>query len=60
MSKRVHLFVSPHLDDVALSCGGYVRYLTRAGELVIVLTVFSADPPAGTALSWLARRNQTA
>jgi len=60
MSKHVHLFVSPHLDDVALSCGGYVRYLTRAGELVIVLTVFAADLPAGTALSWLARRNQTA
>ena len=60
MSKRVHLFISPHLDDVALSCGGYVRHLTSAGELVSVLTVFTADPPAGTTLSWFARRNQSA
>ena len=56
MSKRVHLFISPHLDDIALSCGGYVRRLTTAGECVIVLTIFAGDLPAGVSPPWLARR----
>ena len=57
MSQEIYLFISPHLDDVALSCGGYARRLTSAGERVIVATVMTADPPASEPLSWLARRN---
>ena len=37
------LFVSPHFDDVALSCGGTVARHARVGR-AIVATVFSAVP----------------
>src|SRR5579875_480337 len=37
------LFVSPHLDDVALSCGGTVVHAARAGEATVV-TVFAGGP----------------
>src|SRR5262249_35246781 len=52
-----HLFVAPHLDDVALSCGGLVRRLTAGGERVLVATVVTADPPAEMPLTRLARRH---
>lgn len=39
-----HLFVSPHYDDIALSCGGTVARLTRAGDAAAVVTVFGAEP----------------
>jgi LmbE family N-acetylglucosaminyl deacetylase len=57
MTKSVYLFISPHLDDVVLSCGGYISHLTVAGECVFIATVITADIPSGTPLSWLARRN---
>lgn len=37
------VFVSPHLDDVALSCGGAVAKAARAGSPLIV-TVFAGEP----------------
>jgi LmbE family N-acetylglucosaminyl deacetylase len=46
-----HLFISPHLDDIALSCGGYAYRLGCAGERVLIATVCTADAPAGQALS---------
>lgn len=45
------VFLSPHLDDIALSCGGYVRRLTRAGERVVMLSVCTADAPSDQVLS---------
>jgi LmbE family N-acetylglucosaminyl deacetylase len=36
------LAVSPHLDDVAFSCGGVLATLSRAGWRVRVVTVFTA------------------
>jgi len=39
-----YLFISPHFDDVALSCGGWVAALARAGERVTVVTVCAARP----------------
>ena len=36
-----HVFVAPHPDDVALSCGGLVARLRERGEDVAVLTLFS-------------------
>lgn len=39
------LFLSPHLDDVALSCGGTVYSLAQAGAPVTMLTLMAADPP---------------
>lgn len=42
-----HLILSPHLDDAALSCGGAIHRWTASGESVLVVTVMTADPPAG-------------
>ncbi|MGD0018757.1 MAG: PIG-L family deacetylase [Candidatus Limnocylindrales bacterium] len=36
-----HLFVAPHPDDVALSCGGLVARLRKRGESVGIATVYS-------------------
>src|SRR5918999_4477760 len=36
-----HVFVSPHPDDIALSCGGLVASLRELGQNVTILTVFS-------------------
>ena len=41
-----HVFVAPHPDDVALSCGGLIASLRELGQNVTILTVFS-----GTGLS---------
>jgi LmbE family N-acetylglucosaminyl deacetylase len=41
----VHFFLSPHLDDAVLSCGGTIHQLTAAGETVHIRTVMSGDPP---------------
>ncbi|MDR3687324.1 MAG: PIG-L family deacetylase [Coriobacteriia bacterium] len=50
------IFLSPHLDDAALSCGGAIARLVSEGARVTVVTVFTADQPAGQPLSPLARR----
>jgi LmbE family N-acetylglucosaminyl deacetylase len=36
-----HVFVAPHPDDVALSCGGLIASLRELGQNVVILTVFS-------------------
>ncbi len=36
-----HVFVAPHPDDVALSCGGLVASLRELGQSVTILTVYS-------------------
>ena len=36
-----HVFVAPHPDDVALSCGGLIANLRELGQNVTILTVFS-------------------
>jgi LmbE family N-acetylglucosaminyl deacetylase len=35
-----HVFVSPHPDDAALSCGGLIAKLRERGEPVTIVTVF--------------------
>ncbi len=40
------LLLSPHLDDVAFSCGGTAARLARAGWRVVVATVFTRSVPA--------------
>jgi LmbE family N-acetylglucosaminyl deacetylase len=40
-----HLYLSPHFDDVALSCGGRVCMQTSAGDTVLVVTVATVEPP---------------
>jgi len=38
-----HVFVSPHPDDAALSCGGLIASLRELGQNVAILTVFSGN-----------------
>ncbi len=42
------IFVSPHLDDAILSCGGTIHQLTQAGYRVLIVTAMAGDPPPGT------------
>ena len=38
-----HVYFSPHLDDVVLSCAGRIARQTAAGEHVLVVTVFAGS-----------------
>ncbi len=38
------LYLSPHLDDVALSCGGQIFQHTQAGRRVLIVTVTAGEP----------------
>ncbi len=44
-TTHLHLYLSPHLDDAVLSCGGQIVQWARAGERVRVVTVFAGDVP---------------
>ncbi|MEZ4728018.1 MAG: PIG-L family deacetylase [Caldilineaceae bacterium] len=39
------IYLSPHLDDVALSCGGQIFGATRTGQRVLIVTITAGDPP---------------
>jgi LmbE family N-acetylglucosaminyl deacetylase len=39
------IYLSPHLDDVALSCGGFIWEQTKAGEAVEIWTICAGFPP---------------
>ena len=43
-----HVFVAPHPDDVALSCGGLIAGLRELGQNVTILTVFSGTGNGGS------------
>ena len=47
--KYDHLYLSPHFDDAALSCGGQIATWTAAGQSVLVVTITGGDPPAAPA-----------
>jgi len=42
-----HVFVAPHPDDAALSCGGLIASLRELGQNVTILTVFSGEGTGG-------------
>jgi len=46
-----HVFISPHPDDAALSCGGLIASLRELGQNVTIISVFSGGPSAGTDMS---------
>jgi LmbE family N-acetylglucosaminyl deacetylase len=46
------IYLSPHLDDVALSCGGQVWQRTAAGQRILVVTTMAGDPPSGALSSF--------
>ena len=39
------IYLSPHLDDVTLSCGGQLFQATNAGQRVLIVTITAGDPP---------------
>jgi LmbE family N-acetylglucosaminyl deacetylase len=41
------IYLSPHLDDVALSCGGLVWEQAQSGLSVGIWTICAGDPPPG-------------
>ena len=41
-----HVFVAPHPDDAALSCGGLIASLRELGQNVTILTLFSGTGSA--------------
>ena len=46
-----HVFVSPHPDDAALSCGGLIASLRELGQNVTILSVFSGGPSGDATLT---------
>lgn len=42
------LYLSPHLDDAALSCGGQIYQQTGGGRSVLVATVMAGEPRTDT------------
>lgn len=47
MEPHVFIYLSPHPDDAALSCGGAIRTQCMAGHRVLILTVCAGDPGEG-------------
>ena len=41
------IYLSPHLDDAALSCGGQIYQRTAVGQSILVVTIMAGDPPDG-------------
>lgn len=41
------IYLSPHLDDVALSCGGQIYTYTQNGRSVLIVTIAAGPPPPG-------------
>jgi LmbE family N-acetylglucosaminyl deacetylase len=39
-----YIYLSPHMDDVVLSCGGTIYTQAHSGASVIMATAFAADP----------------
>ena len=56
-ANTVAIFISPHLDDAILSCGGTIHSLSARGASVIIATIFTADYNGLVPLSELARTN---
>lgn len=46
-----HIFLSPHYDDIALSCGGTARLAARAGAPPVIALIFGSEPDLSRPLS---------
>jgi LmbE family N-acetylglucosaminyl deacetylase len=46
-----HIYLSPHLDDVVLSCGGRIWQQVQAGEHVLAVTICAGAPAPSAPLS---------
>jgi LmbE family N-acetylglucosaminyl deacetylase len=54
-----HVYLSPHLDDAALSCGGLIHRQARAGQSPLIVTVFAGRPSGNLDLSPFAKYQHT-
>jgi LmbE family N-acetylglucosaminyl deacetylase len=52
-----HIFLSPHLDDAALSCGGMIARYAANQQPVLVVNVCTAAPPPKGPFSSFAEEN---
>jgi LmbE family N-acetylglucosaminyl deacetylase len=50
-AAMTHVFISPHPDDAALSCGGLIASLRELGQSVTIVTVYSGGASAGNGLT---------
>lgn len=50
-SSYTRIYLSPHLDDAALSCGGALAQLADTGQPALVVNVCSGSPAPGTQFS---------
>jgi LmbE family N-acetylglucosaminyl deacetylase len=50
-----HIYLSPHYDDVSLSCGGAIHQQTQAGQSVLVVTICAAPLAQDESLSAFAK-----
>jgi LmbE family N-acetylglucosaminyl deacetylase len=39
------IYLSPHLDDVVLSCGGQIFQQTAVHKTILIVTIMAGDPP---------------
>lgn len=51
-----HVYLSPHLDDAALSCGGSIARFVASGDAVLVVNICSGSPPADAVFSPFAQQ----
>lgn len=57
-SQYRQIYLQPHFDDAALSCGGSIALQAATGNRVLVITVFGGVPPSGFSPSAFARQTQ--
>jgi LmbE family N-acetylglucosaminyl deacetylase len=55
MNKNYYeaIYLSPHLDDATLSCGGQIHQRVAAGQRVMVVTITAGDPALGAMSSYM-------
>lgn len=49
-----HLYISPHFDDLVLSCGGRIVHQRVRGDRVLAIDVFAGKPVPSTVISGFA------
>ncbi|MCB9419283.1 MAG: PIG-L family deacetylase [Ardenticatenaceae bacterium] len=52
------IYLSPHLDDAALSCGGMIWSDTAVNQSNLIITVMAGDPPQATHSDYVASLHQ--
>lgn len=50
-APNTHLFISPHYDDIALSCGGAAALMAEAAKDAVVALLFGDHPDPGQTMT---------